>query len=95
MAEEAVRYVFLGPPAEAARFRIQRGIPFRMVTVVWSNTEVLRGLSGPIEVITHERWSAVPREFADAVDRHLELIRATTPGQPGSDTRSYPQGGRG
>lgn len=85
-----IRYVFLGPPEEAARFRMQRGLPYRMVTVVWSNTAALRGLSGPIEVVTSERWSEVPPEFAAVVRRDLELVRASTSVQPGSDTRSYP-----
>ena len=76
-----IRYVFLGPPEEAARFRMQRGLPFRMVIGVWNNADVLRGMCGPIEVITHERWAEVPLEFADVVLRHLEIIRATA-GEP-------------
>lgn len=85
-----VRYVLLGDAVEAARWRVEHHVPARNVTQVFTNPAVLRGLSGPVEVVALPSWGRARPQVMAEVEHNLAIIRATSAEQAAADTRSYP-----
>lgn len=73
------RYIILGQHGEADEWREQRGLSHRDVIVVSprGRARALRGLGGDFEVVRFESWAQASPELATAVERGLELARAS------------------
>jgi hypothetical protein len=72
-------HILLGSKAETAAWvRENAGQRYVAVSPHGSCT-ILRGLSGPITVLTFEGWAAASARLIDAVERDLAIIQATQP----------------
>lgn len=80
MSDREPRYVLLGRPEQTEAWCRQQGIPpgSRRVIRIWHNAGSLRGVGGPVEVLTFTSWAATSQGVRDEVEHHLAVIRATT-----------------
>jgi hypothetical protein len=79
MTAKHVLHILLGAKADTAAWAKEHpGEHYVAVSPHGSGT-ILRGLSGPINVLTFESWGTASAKLIDAVERDLAIIQATQP----------------
>lgn len=88
--------IILGLASHAAEVVRQRELTpseYVIVSPRGNAHSLLRGLSGPIEVLTHESWGHASAKLMEEVEHHLAIIRATSV-QPAEAPAQCPAHGR-